>query len=78
MNRPSSVPPFMSREQYEHASRLIRDRFVEMPGLVLTSLQAERLFGIDESMCIAIMDELVTSGFLEKAHGGYTMPALMR
>jgi hypothetical protein len=74
MNRQSSAAPCVSREQYEETCRLIRTEFEEMRGLVLTAPQAERLFDMEISTCIAIMDELVTSGFLYKtADGGYAM-----
>jgi hypothetical protein len=57
-----------------HSGRICGDA-----GLVMTPLQAGQLFGIDDLMCGAIMDELVTSGFLyKKAEGGYAISTLIR
>jgi hypothetical protein len=38
--------------------------FLEMPGLNLTSRQARRLWGIDETMCLDLLEFLVDEGFL--------------
>ena len=43
-----------------------------MPGMKLTSGQMQRLCGIDETMCIAILDSLVKTNFLSlKSDGTY-------
>jgi hypothetical protein len=42
----------------------IRAEYLEMPGLRLTIEQAQRLCGVDRSMCQAILDALVEAGFL--------------
>lgn len=41
-----------------------RGEFLEMPGLRLTSRQAQRLWGLDEEDCACLLDVLQTSGFL--------------
>jgi len=38
--------------------------FLEMPGLNLTSRQARRLWGLDEAMCLDLLEFLVDEGFL--------------
>lgn len=40
--------------------------FMDMPGLRLTGLQAQRLFGMDEPLCITVLNLLVEDGFLAK------------
>jgi hypothetical protein len=46
--------------------------FVEMPGLHLTCQQARRLWGLDEDVCLQLLEFLVGAGFLcRRAHGTY-------
>ena len=46
--------------------------FMEMPGLRLTSQQAQRLWGVDERTCEVLLDHLVETKFLcRSAHGMY-------
>ena len=46
--------------------------FLEMPGLRLTSQQAQRLWGLDESACRRLLDHLVDANFLcRPGHGMY-------
>jgi hypothetical protein len=42
----------------------LRAEFIEMPDLCLTIAQAQRLCGVDPSMCQAILDALVDARFL--------------
>ena len=47
--------------------------FLEMPGLRLTCQQAQRLWGLDESACVAVLEFLVDAKFLcRPGHGMYT------
>ena len=48
----------------------LRGQFLEMPGLALTVNQAERLCGIDASICKAVLDALVDAHFLRISHDG--------
>jgi hypothetical protein len=41
-----------------------RAEFAEMPGLHLSMLQAQRLFGLRADICQRILDTLVREGFL--------------
>jgi len=51
----------------------LRAEFLEMPGLRLTVVQAQRLCGVEPSMCQAILDALVDAKFLTaKPDGTYT------
>lgn len=38
--------------------------FLEMPGLSLTCQQAQRLWGLDEATCLALLEFLVETKFL--------------
>ena len=52
--------------------RLIRTEFDEMPGLVLTSSQIQRMWGIESNVCRAAMDRLVAAGVvMRRADSSY-------
>ena len=44
--------------------------FLEMPGLRLTCLQAQRLWGLDEPTCRELLEFLVDAKFLRRSSGG--------
>jgi hypothetical protein len=44
--------------------------FLEMPGLRLTSQQAQRLWGLDESACLQVLESLVEAKFLYRSVRG--------
>jgi hypothetical protein len=48
----------------------VRSEFLEMPGLRLTPAQAARLWSLDHSTSIRILDGLTTAGFLLKNRNG--------
>jgi hypothetical protein len=50
--------------------RMQRD-FLAMPGLRLTSRQAQRLWGLDAMICDALLKALVDVRFLVEADGTY-------
>ena len=51
---------------------IIRGEFLEMPGLLLTRSQFQRLWGLDARACDEALDALVKSRFLvRKADGHY-------
>jgi hypothetical protein len=41
-----------------------------MPGLRLTSAQAQRLFGVDAATCTTAFQVLIEAGFLRRTDGG--------
>jgi DNA-binding IclR family transcriptional regulator len=54
----------------------VRGEFREMPGLTLTLPQAARLFGVPESGCQRVLEQLVTDGLLRRRPDGrYTRNA---
>jgi len=44
----------------------VRGEFAEMPGLQLTLPQAQRLFGLDRTICEQVIDALVDAAFLRR------------
>jgi hypothetical protein len=42
----------------------VRAEYLEMPGLVLTRWEMQRFWGLDPSVCDAVIAELTASGFL--------------
>jgi hypothetical protein len=47
-----------------------KQEYVEMPGLVLTTRQASRLWNLDAAVCQALLSTLVHEQFLSQTHGG--------
>ena len=55
-----------------HMTERLRAEFLEMPGMRLTVRQVQRLCGLDDSTCHALLNELVNSRFLRvNADGTY-------
>ena len=48
----------------------IQGEFVEMPGLCLTTAQAQRLWGLDREVCSALLGALVDAKFLSRTREG--------
>jgi hypothetical protein len=61
----SHTPPLT-----EATRRRVRAEFLEMPGLKLTVSQAQRLWGMDQPTCEALIDELTESRFLARTRDG--------
>jgi DNA-binding IclR family transcriptional regulator len=51
-------------------TRRAQAEYAEMPGLSVTLAQAQRLLGIDEATCAAILRGLVESGVLRRTPQG--------
>lgn len=54
----------------EDIVRLIKQEFLEMPGLCLTEPQARRLWTLDSVLCDRALAELVHDGFLLRSPSG--------
>ena len=50
--------------------RRICGEYLEMPGLLLTPAQAQRLWALDAATCTHALDYLVESGFLVRQRDG--------
>lgn len=61
---------FTQTARVEEALRRIKGEFVEMPGLRLTTAQAQRLWGLEPEFCDAILGALVDAKFLLKTADG--------
>ena len=48
----------------------IKAEYMELPGLQLTAWQAQRLWGLDQVQCEAILEVLVETAFLRKTKSG--------
>ena len=48
----------------------IQGEFIEMPGLRLTPAQAQRLWGLDRTVCDQLLDALVKAKFLSQTRDG--------
>jgi hypothetical protein len=48
----------------------IKAEYLELPGLQLTPWQAQRLWGLDQVQCDAILEVLVETAFLRKTKNG--------
>jgi hypothetical protein len=48
----------------------VRAEFREMPGLRLTPAQARRLWGLEQEVCRAVIDTLVSTAFLRWTPAG--------
>ena len=50
---------------------VMKAEYREMPGLQLTKPQAQRLWGLDASMCDGLLETLRAAGFLRVTPRGY-------
>jgi hypothetical protein len=57
----------------EDLLRRVRSEFLEMPGLKLTSVQAQRLWGLDRATSEAILTRLAEDRFLAQTTDGSFM-----
>ena len=53
--------PSISREQL---LRRVRGEYLEMPGLQLTRAQVRRLWGLEDEICDAVLEQLEAMHFL--------------
>jgi hypothetical protein len=51
----------------------IRGEFMEMPGLRLTPAQAQKMWALDLTTCVALLGTLVDHGFLFQTRDGAFM-----
>ena len=57
----------------QHEIERLRAEFTEMPGLRLTIPQAQRLCGLEGTLCRLVLDSLVDAKFLNRdSNGAYT------
>jgi hypothetical protein len=54
----------------------VKAEFDEMPGLRLTVPQATRLWGMEHTLCLTVVDALVRASFLRWGRGGTIVRAV--
>jgi hypothetical protein len=59
-----------SQQSHDDVLRRVRGEYIEMPGLRLTTAQAQRLWGLDRASCDALLGALVDAKFLSKTRDG--------
>ena len=62
MTQTNTPPP----DALSAMTRQVQAEYVEMPGMALTPTQMQRLWHIDGALCDAVIESLVTSGFLTR------------
>jgi hypothetical protein len=60
----------MASQSHDDDLRRVRGEYIEMPGLRLTTAQAQRLWGLDRASCDALLRALVDSKFLLRTRDG--------
>lgn len=60
----------MSPMEIHTVANRVRNEFLEMPGLRLTSRQAARLWGLEPTACEHVIEVLVRSEFLRRVPDG--------
>ncbi len=59
-----------SPQPQEDVIRRVQGEYIEMPGLRLTTAQAQRLWGLDRAACDALLGALVDAKFLFRTRDG--------
>ena len=62
--------PSMSDDPIQHWVRIIRGEYLEIPGLLLTRSQVQRLWELDAVVCDQVLDALVELRFLRRTPEG--------
>jgi hypothetical protein len=57
-------------QPHDDALRRVQGEYIEMPGLRLTTAQAQRLWGLDRAACDALLGALVDAKFLLRTRDG--------
>ena len=60
----------MAAQQPLDVLRRVQGEYIEMPGLRLTTAQAQRLWGLDRAACDALLSALVDAKFLFRTRDG--------
>src|SRR4026208_287724 len=59
-----------AQQPLDEVLRRVQGEYTEMPGLRLTTAQAQRLWGLDRVACDALLDALVDAKFLFRTRDG--------
>lgn len=55
----------------------VREEYREIPSLRLTPAQAQRLFGLEPFLCVAMLEALLTENFLSRTSDGLFVQSAM-
>ena len=58
------------QQPFDDALRRVQGEYIEMPGLRLTTAQAQRLWGLDRTACDTLLGALVDAKFLFRTRDG--------
>lgn len=76
MTQPSEARPVLTETPHsaiDEVLRRVQGEFLEIPGLRLTEAQACRLWGMDATMCSALLGALIDARFLSRTRDGAFM-----
>jgi len=59
-----------THQPHDDVLRRVQGEYTEMPGLRLTTAQAQRLWGLDRAACDALLGALVDAKFLFRTRDG--------
>lgn len=59
-----------AQQPLDEVLRRVRGEYIEMPGLRLTTAQAQRLWGLDQIACDTLLGALVDAKFLFRTRDG--------
>jgi hypothetical protein len=62
-----------SRQTLDDVLRRVQGEYLEMPGLRLTTAQAQRLWGLERADCDRLLNKLVDAKFLFQTRDGAFM-----
>jgi hypothetical protein len=66
----SSVAGQTGDKTIQYWMQLVRGEYLEVPGLLLTRSQVERLWGLDAAFCGQILEALIEARFLSRTREG--------
>jgi hypothetical protein len=64
------TPDMAAQQPHDDVLRRVQGEYIEMPGLRLTTAQAQRLWGLDRAACDALLGALVDAKFLFRTRDG--------
>jgi hypothetical protein len=59
-----------AQQPLDEVLRRVQGEYIEMPGLRLTTKQAQRLWGLDQAACDTLLSALVDTKFLFRTRDG--------
>jgi hypothetical protein len=70
-NQEYGAPSMAANQQpFDDVLRRVQGEYLEMPGLRLTTAQAQRLWGLDRIVCDTLLGALVDAKFLSRTRDG--------